>query len=145
MKTKELSSQDIELIVKLIKKQEEKYAGLVAEIEKIRSLGFSPNGKYGSGYNPQRLYALEERLDKIRVNLQKVVSNPINDLSDLDIETTLNILTVGQMNYEDWIKRNRLIGERKNYFNNLIKETKKMVKKLTNYLNERKAIEKEQK
>ncbi len=137
MKTKELSIQDVELIVKLIKKQEEKYARIVAEKEKFAN--------YGLGHDHLELRNLNERLDLIQVNLQKVVSNPMNELSDLDIKTTLNILQVGQINYEDWIKRNRLIEERKNYFNNLIKETKKMVKKLTNYLNERKAIEKEQK
>ena len=126
---KELSIQDIELIVKLIKKQEGKYARLVAEKEKFAN--------YGLGHDQHELCELKERLDKVQVNLQKVVSNPINDLSDLDIKTTLNILTVGQMNYENWIKRNYLRKESDNYFKNLIKDTKKVVKKLTNYLNER--------
>lgn len=126
---KELSSQDVELIVKLIKKQEEKYARIVAEKEKFAN--------YGLGHDHLELCNLNKRLDLVQVNLQKVISSPIDQLSIQDIETTLNILTVGQINYENWIKRNRLIEERKNYFNNLIKETKKMVKKLTNYLNER--------
>lgn len=127
---KELSIQDIELIVKLIKKQEEKYAKLLAEEEIKLDIGYLKDW--------YKRHQLKKQLDLVRVNLQKVISNPIDQLSIQDIETTLNILTVRQMNYEDWIKQNWLSEKSNNYFKNLIKDTKKVVKKLTNYLNERK-------
>ena len=135
MKNKELSTQDVELIVELIKKQEKKYARLVDEEERIANLGF--------GHDVWKLYKLKERLAKIQNILQKVVSNPMDDLSIQDIETIYNVLTVGQVDYEDYIKFNIGLSENtRAHYKKIIKESKSMAKKVTNYLNERKTIEK---
>ena len=67
----------------------------------------------------------------------------MDDLSIQDIETIYNVLTVGQVNYEDYIKFQVGLSENtRAHYKKIIKESKSMAKKVTNYLNERKTIEK---